>query len=257
MIVVISKVFIFKRAIVHFVMGESGISKPMLLHHPDVVLLDGLTGWSSNKETEKGSGLTYLFRFDGVKSHEDLFCKLRKQYRKEIRHCSARAKIDFFTSDQITTGLLREFAKVANEMYSSIGLKTRVKIRLFRAHANAGALMISRSSSDGVAYTYHAYVVDGKHATSWMAGDVFRKKGIDRKLAGQIHKYHKYMDLCWFFDRGYEDYDWGGISSFEHPNGIDEFKMGFPGEKHVTYEERFPITKKGYLYFWFKKVLHK
>ena len=29
-------------------------------------------------------------------------------------------------------------------------------------------------------------------------------------------------------------YDWGGISDFDNPNGIDEFKLKFGGDK-ITY----------------------
>ena len=34
---------------------------------------------------------------------------------------------------------------------------------------------------------------------------------------------------------GVKEYDWGGIASYESPNGIDKFKMSFGGEYRKYY----------------------
>ena len=45
---------------------------------------------------------------------------------------------------------------------------------------------------------------------------------------------HLPPDMKYFKEKGLVRYDWGGISDFENPNGIDEFKLKFGGDK-ITY----------------------
>ena len=49
-------------------------------------------------------------------------------------------------------------------------------------------------------------------------------------------------------------YDWGGLSSFDNPNGIDTFKMSFGGEKVIYYDE---TVIKSFKYKLLRKLLKK
>ena len=52
---------------------------------------------------------------------------------------------------------------------------------------------------------------------------------------------------------GIENYDWGGISSLDNPNGIDKFKMAFGGSPIFYYNVM--ITCSLRLKIW-KKLKH-
>ena len=53
-------------------------------------------------------------------------------------------------------------------------------------------------------------------------------------MIGRANKRLHWEYIKYFKQKGLLRYDWGGISDFENPNGIDEFKLKFGGEK-ITY----------------------
>jgi len=48
---------------------------------------------------------------------------------------------------------------------------------------------------------------------------------------GMANKRLHWADIVHFKNFGLTTYDWGGISDFDNPNGIDNFKMKFGGNK--------------------------
>ncbi|MBQ2936393.1 MAG: hypothetical protein IJD96_09185, partial [Lachnospiraceae bacterium] len=60
------------------------------------------------------------------------------------------------------------------------------------------------------------------------------EESADQSMIGRANKRLHWEDMKYFKEKGLVRYDWGGISDFENPNGIDEFKLKFGGDK-ITY----------------------
>lgn len=48
-----------------------------------------------------------------------------------------------------------------------------------------------------------------------------------RNAIGRANKYLHWHDWLLLKNIGVIEYDWGGIASYDNPNGIDKFKMSF------------------------------
>ena len=54
-------------------------------------------------------------------------------------------------------------------------------------------------------------------------------------MLGRANKYLHWNDWIYLKQQGVVEYDWGGIASYEKPNGIDKFKMSFGGQYKKYY----------------------
>lgn len=104
---------------------------------------------------------------------------------------------------------------------------------------------------------YHLYVHDESQAVLIYSASDFRNEDVDRNLAGRANKRLHFEDMKHLKEMGILQYDWGNVSSFENPNGIDGFKMSFGGVKTAVYSYIFPHTKFGKLLFAGKKFVER
>lgn len=166
-------------------------------------------------------------------SDDILWSQLTKTVRNEINRSKREdVKICFYPSNLISEKLLDEFESMYIEMYASKNIKTQgLNRKLLKAYIENNALLISVAYINGNPFIYHSYVCDKIHARLLHSCSAFREKdNAFRNVIGRANKYLHWSDWLYLKGMGVTEYDWGGISSYHNPNGIDKFKMSFGGE---------------------------
>jgi hypothetical protein len=92
---------------------------------------------------------------------------------------------------------------------------------------------------------YHLYVWEQEDSLfEYNASDHLNEEVVGI-MAGMANKWLIYNDMLWLKKQGVVNYDWGGIFSFDKPNGIDRFKMLFGGRQAQVYNCYVGNTIKG------------
>ena len=169
--------------------------------------------------------------------------ELRKGFDKSVKWAINKAKKEG-TQDQCydsaflleDPAILHNMSKIYSAMYMEKEQEEHtLPVDLMLAYARAGGLYVSVASIDGDPVVYHSYVTDGSSIRSLHSCSEFRSAGDMRNRIGRANKYLHYQDMRRFRSLGMTRYDWGGVFSFDEPNGIDEFKLSFGGAERVVY----------------------
>ena len=116
-------------------------------------------------------------------------------------------------------------------------------------YALSNRLIVSCASIDGKTVVYHSYIFDDKNCRLLHSCSDFRTgDSSERNSIGRANKYLHWMDILSFKREGLIKYDWGGVASFEKPNGIDMFKEAFGGDRISYYNIYVPKTIRRKLY---------
>lgn len=188
-------------------------------------------------------------------SEEELMLGIKKNCKYEIRRAGKEeARFNAYNIDN-TPGfskLLADFEAVYNEMFIEKGLKNRFNMSLVKSGFEKGQVVITTCSCPAFPddVVYHAYLADGENTVLmysasplWNDGEKERANSI-----GRMNKFLHWQDMLLFKDKGYANYEWGGISSPDEPNGIDKFKMEFGGEVVFFYNYIVGYSLLGRLY---------
>lgn len=173
------------------------------------------------------------------KDSNELMSEMRKQVRYEIRRAEKEdIEIFYYSSkDIINKSLLDTFEKAYNHFCEISGreyVKSFFNKKRVKSYADYNGIIMSEARFEK-GKIYHIYVADGNLALLHFSVSDFRNKDVDNNLAGRANKLLHYKDLLFFREHGYNVYDWGNVSSFENPNGIDNFKISFGGVPKVVY----------------------
>lgn len=166
---------------------------------------------------------------------EELYQGLTKTVRNEINR-SKREGIEVYyyqgNSIATNTNLIEEFANVYHNMYVEKGMgEHSLNIDELIAYAKKDSLLISVARFEGANIVFHSYVYEGVNSRLLHSCSEFRVNGNDmRNIIGRANKFLHWNDFNYLKKMGVINYDWGGISSVEVPNGIDKFKMAFGGK---------------------------
>jgi len=130
-------------------------------------------------------------------------------------------------------------------MNKSKGQETRLSIESFKQLLRSNSVYLTEASIEEDPVVYHVYICDGVTTRLLYSCSEFRNElqGL-RQSIGRANSYLTWRDFCFFKQIGVSNYDWGGISSFELPNGIDEYKMKFGGERVKYFEGMIPLSLK-------------
>lgn len=189
-------------------------------------------------QNENSGALQNTLITDLTQSEDDLYRKIRKNYRYEIRRAGKEnIQLNFYSAKEMRgrKKLLSAFANTYNQMYKSKGLHVRFNLPLVEQYMEENAICFTIAFSDGVPLVFHSYIIDECNTRFFYSASPFR---VEQELAGRIGCMNKalhWFDLKLFKNKGIRTYDWGGIADFESPNGIDRFKMGFGGTPRTYY----------------------
>lgn len=157
---------------------------------------------------------------------------MTKTVRNEINRSKREdVKICFYPSNLISDELLNEFESMYIEIYASKKIKTKgLSRKMLKAYIENSALLISVAYINGNPAIYHSYVCDNTHARLLHSCSAFREEdNAFRNAIDRANKYLHWRDWLYLKEMGVIEYDWGEISSYHNPNGIDRFKMSFLG----------------------------
>ena len=236
------------------------ITEDIKILKPDLVYFGNVKSFDASMYSNVKKSLTYSYNFEPSQSNNDsLFSSMSKDLRYEIRKCSNdnNIKIEIYTGDDIMPSLIKQACKTGNTMFKKKGIKTKIKKRQYLSQLKCGCLIMSVSYYKNTPCVYHAYSIDGTNAICCLIATSYRQTELRGKLSGMIHRYHSFFDMRYFSINKYSYYDWGGISSFDNPNGIDKFKMRFPGYQNITLGSVVPLSRIGSIFIKVKKLLKR
>ena len=171
-------------------------------------------------------------------TEEELLAGINKNVRYQIRRSEKDGiSVRFYEKADIENdrGLLDKFRDIYVRMYKSKGVDTDMNIAAVEKYLEQDKIVFTAVWHDDEMLLFHSYVCDNKEARLLHSASFFREEGISEpNMIGRANKKLHWEEMVYFKKKGYEKYDWGGISDFDNPNGIDEFKLKFGGEK-VTY----------------------
>lgn len=161
-----------------------------------------------------------------------------KHLRKFIqRSINEGTKISALTNAEITDGVLDTCLALYIKMKEDQGLPGRFNTVLAKQYAAAGNLIISMAYIEDTAVGFKASIVDDKNLRGWVSAFAFREDEFDAQAVSRAHQLLEWETMRYCCQKGITSYDFGGIESFENPNGIDRFKMNFAKDgKRVTYD---------------------
>lgn len=178
---------------------------------------------------------------------------MAKTIRNEINRCiREHVSVRQYTFADVLRDrkILERVGETYSAMYQEKGMgKVLLPVNDFLAYAANKSFYLTAAIIDGQEVVYHAYVTDEANTRLLISCSEFRvaDKAL-RNAIGRANKYLHWEDMMFFKDLGVKKYDWGGVSSFENPNGIDKFKMGFGGIPVEYYN----IT---YIFGWKAKLI--
>lgn len=191
------------------------------------------------RRLSKGADVSLTLWSDLTLDEEQLLLAMRKQVRYEIRRAE-KENITFEiwdSNERKINSVLEEFHSVYNNFCKVAGYYDIIndfneKRIVSYAEYKCVTITIAKFENGAV---YHLYVHDENVALLMYSASDFRNENVDSNLAGRANKLLHYKDMLTFKNRGIGIYDWGNVSSFEEPNGIDNFKLGFGGKKKIVY----------------------
>ena len=214
--------------------------------HPDILYMHG-----SKKRKERWDVLCdeqYSLMTDLSISEDELYKNIRKNYRYEIRRSEKEnVKLDYYSATSISEEILHQFENTYNEMYKDKNINVTFNRNLVDAYIRDEKICFTIASYNHIPLVFHSYIIDENNVRFFYSTSPFRAQTDISKKIGCMNKALHWYDICLFKSLGVKKYDWGGISNADKPNGIDEFKMGFGGERVVYYNSIVGVSLIGKL----------
>lgn len=147
------------------------------------------------------------------------------------------SEIRLFRGEQITSELLDICADLYEQMKAAKGIPDAFNRGLAECYVREDALVIAMAYVEGKPVGFNAYIADKNHFRAWLTAFAFREDEFDAQVVSRAHQLLEWETMRYCCRNGVTFYDFGGIASFEEPNGIDKFKMTFAKEgRHVAYD---------------------
>ncbi len=172
-----------------------------------------------------------------TKPEDELLAAVNKAVRYQFRRSEKdQIEIRFYTRADIEQSpeLMDTFAEIYERMYQSKGADTKLNVSAIQKYLEADGIVFSAVWHEGEMLVFHSYICDATDARLLHSASCFREESADQSMIGRANKRLHWEDILYFKKKGLLRYDWGGISDFDNPNGIDEFKLKFGGQK-ITY----------------------
>lgn len=199
---------------------------------------------------------------DLKREEEEILSDINKTERYQIRK-NTREDVKILYYDSVTLlkeeGILNQLEQIYKSMYAAKGIHQSINHEQMICYAKEGALVLSCAWLGDVPLVMHTYLRDNRQARLLHSVSEFRTNDIDANLIARANKRLHWEDIRLFRELGLCTYDWGGISSFENPNGIDIFKMKFGGKPVTHYNiilGNSLLGKIGIFLFKLKKEKH-
>lgn len=193
-------------------------------------------------------------------SEEDIYQKISKNYRYEIRRAN-KEQVEYVYSTSTDCDFLDEFENVYNSMFEKKRLHNRFNRGMIIGGLRTGNILLSKAESEVSSdiKVFHAYLYDSERAVLlYSASPLWSEEDKDKTAAiGRLNKALHWKDMCYFRNQGLEVYEWGGIENPDDKNGIAQFKASFGGELKKYCNYTIPTNIRGKIYVQVLKFLRK
>ena len=170
---------------------------------------------------------------------EELFLTLGKHLRQYIKRSEKEniVELRFYDSEMLIreTSVFEDCKKLFEKMYSDKGIDSKFNTSLAKKYCQNGALLIGVAYINSVAVGFSAVIYHQENARLWLTAFNFRDDVHDSQILSRAHQQLDWKLLLECKKRGVLKYDFGGVESFDEPNGIDQFKMNFERNGKLTY----------------------
>lgn len=203
----------------------------------DVIFVHGVD-FAQTKGAFRGYQEYHTSTNDLTMSEEDMLTQINKAVKYQFRRSEKDdIEIRFYTKSDVVKNpeLLTQVADVYERMYQSKGSDTKFNMAAVKEYLEADSLVFSTVWHENELLVFHSYVCNDEDTRLLHSASCFREESADQSMIGRANKRLHWEDIKYFKAQGLLRYDWGGISDFENPNGIDEFKLKFGGEKTTYY----------------------
>ena len=183
-----------------------------------------------------------------------------KHLRKFIqRSVSERTTVRVLHGHEITGEILDTCMRLYNKMKEDKGVPGAFNMELAKKYAKTGNLLVSQACIGETVVGFKASIVDAHHLRGWVSAFAFREDEFDAQVVSRAHQLLEWETMRYCCQNGITTYDFGGIGSFENPNGIDKFKMNFAKEgQRITYDNYLVgVSALGKIVVWGYKLLNK
>lgn len=158
-----------------------------------------------------------------------------KAYIKRSQREGAIVRI--FRNTEIDGELLSLCGSFYEQMKEAKGIPDTFNRKLAECYAANDALVIAMAYVNEKPVGFNAYIADKTHFRTWLTAFAFREEEFDAQVVSRAHQLLEWETMRWCCKNGITSYDFGGLTSFENPNGIDKFKMTFAKEgQRVCYD---------------------
>lgn len=176
---------------------------------------------------------------DLTASEEEIFASFGKHLRKHIRKCEREdnVEIKFYNSKDVLSdeNVLQTCKFLYEKLFSDKGMSANFNTKLALEYCRLDALHVAIVSFNGESIGFCAMILDSDNARAWVSGFDFRNKERDSHFMARSQRFLNWKRLLYCKEKGIKRFDFGGINSFDEPNGIAKFKMEFESENKVTY----------------------
>ena len=196
---------------------------------------------------------------DLTEPQDEIFQKFAKNTKYEINR-SDRDGVQFevYTPNMLKNNqVLNDFVDCYLQMYKSKNIKCSSPKKMMKEYINADALEITLARYNGKVLVYHTYVRDSENVRLFHSCSDFRncQDSAEKAIVGRANRFLHWNDMIYYKENGIRMLDWGGIQSYEEPNGIDKFKMDFGGEYKCYYNYSIERSCKAKIFAKLKKLL--
>lgn len=227
----------------------------------DVVFLHGVDSTDTFGKYAKNLGKQYSIIKDLSLPSEELFQSLSKHVRSYIKRAyKENTSVRFFSSEEIlrNSEVLNICKKLYVNMYASKGMHSEFNARLANAYCEKRALLIGIAFIEEVPVVFDAVIWNNEDARLWLSASCFRDENSDTQRISRAHQMLEWEMCLKLKAQGVQRFDFGGISSVDHPDGITNFKMGFERHNIVSYQNYLiGVSTKGKLILALRDLYQK
>ena len=144
-------------------------------------------------------------------NNDEIFQKINKNYRYEIRRCAKENVVyKVFWGKEILDdpNLFERFISVYNQMYKSKGLKTTFNKTQILSCIESNCIVFSIAFLESEPLVFHSYIYDENDSRFYYSASPFRERKQDAALIARMNKGLHWYDIQLFKSKGIARYDW-------------------------------------------------
>lgn len=225
----------------------------------DILILKGYSNLNNIKKKSVSSvEKLYTLVTDLTENEDEIRKKMTKTVKNEINRAKReKTSVKIYTSEQLQNNkkVLEDFGEVYINMFEQKNMQNNLNKKVIQPLIEQNALIVTVAYINGEPMVYHSYIIYDDKVRFFKSCSEFRVKEKQlRNAIGRANKLLQWEDILYFKDRGFQEYDWGGIFSYDCKNGIDEYKKSFGGKPRDYYSITFYVSLKAKVAYMILKL---